>query len=632
MAAIEAKRGSMMMSNIRILAVVLCGLLISLEAFASVRYGAVYKNGQMLYSDSPRQSTLGTGEGCASDSDLLFRFTERAQPESLDLNVEQQNATGSIAIEITITTACLTGDLTFSYGHAELRGSIGSSADLDISPSRDRSVTVQAMTGAMASQSFSYTARNPARVDEDPFRFELIGERILFNLRDENDVPVIGTVARPPGDEVLARISIAARDQFVDPEDPGVTEDPALEDAAAALDRACREAEEGTELAALCRDIEGASGEELTVIARAFDPNELAAVPNSANQTTQIQTANVGSRLAALRGGAAGGTSFDGLTLSMNGTRINSSWLPVGFMSQNQNEGSTLLDKQWGFFVNGDISVGDRDDRGKEVGFDFDSWGITSGVDYRFNNGLVLGGAVGYSSYDADLNADGGELEADSWTTQVYGTYDLTRNLYLDATVSISQIDFEQTRVIDLTGTGSSGVLGRDVAFGSTEADQWSTSMSINYRHVFDNGWQATPYGQFRYADTEIDGFTEQGTSLFALRFPDQSFSSQLFSAGVRVSRSFSLARAVVTPFADFAYEYENDIDGYSLQTNLVVAPSIAGPAVEISDPDRSFGRLNLGTSWVFRNGSQVFFSYNLLLFERDTTSHTFYAGLRLEF
>jgi outer membrane autotransporter protein len=620
----------MMMSNIRILAVVLCGLLISLEAFASVRYGAVYKNGQMTYSDNPRQSLQGTGEGCESDSDLLFRFTEQAAPESLNLNVEQQNATGSIAVEITITTACLVGDLTFSYGHGEIRGSIGSSGDLQVSPSPDQSITVQSMTGAMAVQTFNYNAVNPALVGEQPFLFQLIGERILFNLRDENDAAVIGTVARPPGDQILAAISVAARSLFVDPEDPGVAGDPALEDAAAALEQACREAEEGSELEALCRDIEGASGEDLAIIARAFDPNELAAVPNAANQTSQIQTINIDSRLAALRGGATG-VSFDGLTLSMNGAQASTNWLPVGFMSQNQNEGSTLLGEQWGFFVNGDISVGDRDDRGKEVGFDFDSWGLTSGVDYRFNNGLVLGGAVGYSAYEADLNQDGGTLDSESWTTQVYGTYDLTQNLYLDATVSISQMDFDQVRVIDLSGARD-GVRPRALAFGSTEADQWATSLSINYRRAFANGWQVTPYGQFRYAETDIDGFTEQSTSIFALRYPDQSFTSQLLSAGVRVSKPFTLERGVLVPFADFAYEYENDIDGYTLQTNLVVAPSIFGPEVEISDPDRTFARLNLGSSFVFRNGSQFFLSYSILLLESDTTSHTFYAGLRLEF
>lgn len=630
MDAIKAKRGSKMMSNFRILAVVVCGLLISLEAFASVRYGAVYKNGQIAYSDSPRQSTLGTGVGCESDPDLLFEFTEQAQPGVLNLDVEQQNASGSVGVEVTITTACLTGSLTFSYGHAAVRGTIGSSGDLDISPSPDQSITVQAMTGAMAMQSFSYTANNPARVGDEPFLFQLIGERILFNLRDENDAAVIGTVARPPGSEILAGISIAARAQFVDPEDPGVNDDPALGDAAEALEAACQQAEEGTELAALCRDIEGASGEDLAIIARAFDPNELAAVPNAANQTSQIQTINVDSRLAALRGGATG-VSFDGLTLSMNGAQASTNWLPVGFMSQNQNEGSTLLGEQWGFFVNGDISVGDRDDRGKEVGFDFDSWGITSGVDYRFNNGLVLGGAVGYSAYEADLNQDGGTLDSESWTTQVYGTYDLTRNLYLDATVSISQMDFDQVRVIDLSGARD-GVRPRALAFGSTEADQWATSLSLNYRRVFANGWQVTPYGQFRYSETDIDGFTEQSTSVFALRYPDQSFTSQLLSAGVRVSKPFSLERGVLVPFADFAYEYENDIDGYTLQTNLVVAPSIFGPEVEISDPDRTFARLNLGSSFVFRNGSQFFLSYSILLLESDTTSHTFYAGLRLEF
>ena len=194
-------------------------------------------------------------------------------------------------------------------------------------------------------------------------------------------------------------------------------------------------------------------------------------------------------------------------------------------------------------------------------------------------------------------------------------------------TAGYSKTDFNQQRVVDLSGIGS---LSREVASGATSSEQYSGSASVNYRVRLDNGLMLTPYGQLYIADVSIDGFSETG-SVFAFDYPDQSFTSQLWSAGMRGSRAFSRERFILSPYVDLSVQHQSGIDAYSLQPTLT-GTSIFGPAVEISDPDRTFGRLDAGLSWVFPAGSQMFFSYSAMLFERHTTQHAFFFGGRWEF
>jgi outer membrane autotransporter protein len=578
---------------------------------------AVYDNGRMEVSSGHRFQNA-TAQAC--DDGLLFTFSETASPDPLALSRrDQASGSGSIDLLVRINSVCegvSGGQASFAYRHqAANGGQIG--ADLSI----DAFLTPMILAlepGETSVQTISYQAIGQSAQDHV---FELLGDQVSYFGG--------GSFGTTGSERILARINVAGA-SFVNPDDPGVVGDDRSRDATAALETACGSESASSELAATCMAVAGATGDNLARVAMAFDPHEMAAVPGAASESGRIQSANVGGRLAALRGGASG-MSLNGLSLSMNGMRFDTGLLPANLVQRmNSNEdGSTLFSESWGFFVNGDVSIGKRSRRGKEVGFDFDSWGLTSGIDYRFRKGHVMGVAVGYSEYAADLNDDGGKLDSDTWTVQLYGSFNFSDNLYLDTTLGHSIIDFEQRRVIDLSGfTG----LSRQIAFGATDATQWSASAALNYRVVLDSGWQVTPYGQFRYTKTDIDGFSEMGGGAFSMRFPDQDFSSGLFSAGSRVSKSFNLTRSVMTPYLDVAWEYESDNDGYSLQPTLVTSPGIAGPVVEINNPDRNFARLDLGSSWVFTGGTQMFLTYSALLFERDTTRHSVYVGARWEF
>ena len=103
-----------------------------------------------------------------------------------------------------------------------------------------------------------------------------------------------------------------------------------------------------------------------------------------------------------------------------------------------------------GLFVNGTFSFGDKDTTSREAGFDFDTYGVTGGVDYRFTDNLVLGLAFGYTSTEDDYASARGNMDANAYTFSAFGTYYVGK-LYLDGIFSYSWNDFDSARNIVYT-------------------------------------------------------------------------------------------------------------------------------------------------------------------------------------
>ena len=594
-------------------------------AEGATRFGQVLKNGQVMVS-GPGAATAARLLSC-DDEQLLFTFAETVSPDNIALRrLDAGIADGSqmATIEVRIVQVCASsGQATFSYRHTADRGTIGQ--DIDINPAAPV-LSLSLSPSASATAKVAYVVRpRSAETSEDDKNFQLRAAQISFFAGD-----VFGQAGR---DEVLAEISISE----APPLKPGLISEDGDDDGRASAARdafndACLDpSAEGSVFLDICREVQNVEDEDLARrIAEAFDAHEIAALTAASSEAGRIQARNIASRMAALRGGDSQ-ISLNGVALAYNGNLFDASWLPVSMSGLSLDEGSgggsTLLNERLGVFLNGDISLGKRDQRGKEVAFDFDSWGLTAGLDYRFVNGVIAGLALGYTSYQADIKADGGKVDSAAVTVQGYGTYSFTDDFYVDATLGYSRADVDQQRVVDLTGLAG---FGRSVARGSTDATQFSTSLALNYRLPLQRAWDMTAYGQLYYALNDIDGFVERG-SPFAVAFPDQSFVTRTFTAGFRGSRAISFSRGILVPFVDAAFSHEGGNDGFLLRPTLVETGALA-PRIEISDPDRNYGRLDIGTSWVFLTGNQLFFSYGLLLGESDTKLHTLNFGARFEF
>lgn len=607
-------------SGFRVLLLLWAGALLATAdpLMAATRHGAVLATGQVIMAAGPG---VAGPQACGDNDDLVFTFTENASPSGIELERRTLDS-GVIDLTVTIDEVCEPGQASFDYEHRSVSGGGEIGLDLGIDPAAPR-IALPIEAGASQSVQLAYQVQELDVPGDDDKIFELVGTRIDFLAGQ-----LAGGASR---DRSLATITVVENSGPPLPPDRIPGSDELVFDAGNAFNDACETALPGSSFADACATIAETdlTDAQIGQVARAFDAHELAAIPVASSEGGRIQSVNVGNRIAELRSGATG-TSISGIALAFNGQSIDTSWLPASAVdeaSSGGGGGSSLLSERVGFFINGEVSLGERDRRGKEAGYDFDSWGLTAGVDYRIDSGSFAGISIGYSEYDADLDRDGGSTSAETITLQGYGSYSFTDDFYVDATLGYSMTDVSQSRVVDLSGIGD---LTRSVARGSTDARQYSASLTANYRLPLEMQWSVTPYAEFQYAWNDIDGFTERG-SPFALTFGDQDFESETVGLGFRATRAFSFSRGVLSPFVDGSYRYENDNDGY-LMTPRVVEATGFGPNIEINSPDRHFGRLDAGVSWVFLSGQQLFISYSALVAERDTTRHSIFLGFRGEF
>jgi len=607
---------------------VLAALALADSAAAANRVMAVYTDGRVVSLSAAQSGPGGVapldGFSC-DDADLAFVFTETVNNQApiVEISVDEASEQSAQAtVSVVINQACGGGEATFDYRHESAGASIGSDGDVSVMPGQF-SISVPVNQGGTAATTVTYAAVDDNQTEQAE-ALTLFGDQIIFFV-DEN----FGQVSQRRD---LARITVPANtDDAIDTDELGEDVTQQELDAIGVLNDVCRQAGDGNGLAATCGQIQGASGDQARQVAQAVDAQNAALAAASAIETGRIQHDNLTNRLAAIRGGSSG-ISVSNLQLVMNDRSLQAGWVQALLQAEEQQQGqgydsTQLLGDKWGLFVDGSIALGDRDPRSREPGFDFDSYGLTAGIDYRFDNGSVLGAALGYSRFDASVDRDGGGLETDAVSLQVFGSIDFSDNFYVDATAGYSMSDVDQVRVIDLTGIGT---LGREIARADTDIEQFSGSLAANHRALLGAGWSANTYASVYYADISIDAFAETGSTL-ALSFEDQDLNSLLTSVGLRVSKPVSLRSGVLTPFADLSYEHEFEYDPFAIDTRFVAAP-VDGPGVFVAAPDRDFGTLAAGASWVFPSGNQLFVRADTYVFNGQTTRVSVQAGARFEF
>jgi uncharacterized repeat protein (TIGR01451 family) len=379
---------------------------------------------------------------------------------------------------------------------------------------------------------------------------------------------------------------------------------------------------------ALYADAANGNNAEVNEALRSLYPEEVLSHHASLNQLATTQFFNVDARMSELRGGG-GGFSVAGLTL-INGSQA----IPLGlFQSLLQDEepeigGPGDLISPWGFFVNGTISRGDQDidSDEREVVTDFDSIGITAGVDYRFSARWVLGGAIGYNQFESDLTDDGG-LETSGFTLTGYSAYYVSDQTYFDTRLSYGQVDLDQKRrlVANLTGFTLDQTLASD-----TSATQFSIAASVGH-HFTRGAWTITPNAFVRYMTSDVDGFAERGSE-FGVVYDDQTVKGTVFGLGVQVNRVFSLSNGVLVPQFDFVWNQETGNDDTVIDARYVGGDPGEFFRLSPEDPDDSYGSFGFGLVYVLANGKQAYLQWRESVGVDGLSRSTVNIGARFEF
>ena len=385
-------------------------------------------------------------------------------------------------------------------------------------------------------------------------------------------------------------------------------------------------------------------------------PEEASAQGTVSQTSPKVQVGNIGSRLAALRGGAAGLLAVDQLAFDFRGKSLGvgrvraglakysqeREWLAASLdraMAAEQQGGGggsgdaqgnerDAADSRLGFFITGKISIGDRPTSAREEGFDFETLGLTAGVDYSFTNRLIGGVAIGYLDTATDIVDDGGKLDAQGYSLSTYGTY-YAGDFYLEGVLSYGRNDYDQVRNIDLPQPfqGQS----RYVARGSAEGRQLSLNLGAGYEAAF-GATTIIGKASVSWTDVEIDGFAEQGAGPFNLRLGDQALESLESQARLDLTRAITVTswRMVLHPVLGLAYLHEFENDSRVIRGSFVEDQTGNTFDVPTDAPDRDYFRLSAGFTFAFIRGRTAFLLYDRDLDRDDLNVYTISLGLRL--
>lgn len=367
-------------------------------------------------------------------------------------------------------------------------------------------------------------------------------------------------------------------------------------------------------------------------------------------ENSQLQARNVAARMVQVQAGV----SAPALTLADFGL---SSLAPRTFsvalgVDEGLQAGSGFA--KTSIFANGSFYSGEQDPNSFEKSFDWDSYGLTVGVDHRFTDNFFAGVSIGYTQTEGDFDFNGGQVESDNMTASVFGSYYTDGGFYIDGSAGIGNTDYDSDRNIIYSIPGTTV---NQVARSSTDGDEVSFSLGSGF-HIQSGASTFTPRVRIDYLDTDVDGYDEVTCNLstdecrdqgndtagagWGLAVADQNIESLRASLGVSWKAAFNKTWGVLLPYAsaDFVHEFEDDarnvffcfLEDVLCPGNAGVASSADPFVIRTAAPDENFFMLSGGFVAQLAGGKTAFVNIEHMAGNDDIEYTGITAGLRFEF
>lgn len=222
------------------------------------------------------------------------------------------------------------------------------------------------------------------------------------------------------------------------------------------------------------------------------------------------------------------------------------------------------------FWSSGFVNFGQRDS-GK-LDLDYTLVGVSGGIDYRFSERFVAGFGVGYGRDRTDIGGNGTENRANACSAAVYGSFKPIDNFFIDALVGGSILDFDSTRFITADGSLTDGKRDGHQLFGSLTA-------AYEFRQ---EAWLVSPYGRMEMSRSWLDGYAEEGGSIYRLTYGDQTVDTVTGVVGLRANYAIDYTWGRLTPGvrAEYAHDFQGSSRaamGYSALGGLPYALDVEG-------------------------------------------------------
>jgi outer membrane lipase/esterase len=247
------------------------------------------------------------------------------------------------------------------------------------------------------------------------------------------------------------------------------------------------------------------------------------------------------------------------------------------------------------------------------------------GVDYRYSDQFVLGGALNYISTNSDYLSRSSTLDIDGYSLSLYGSYYQSEQVFIDSILSIGLNNYDSQREF------TTGGINHDLK-GDTDGAEYAFSLGGGYEFNYQN-LSFVPQARVNYLHVKVDSYDESSSgSGLNLSIDDQDIESLITSISGNLSLAYSTQYGVFIPYLSIEWAHEFENDSRAIIAHFVNDPTKTNFSVLTDDPDQDYFFLGLGVSAAMANGKSAFLHYEQMLDHSDTSQYTVTAGFRLEF
>ncbi len=191
-------------------------------------------------------------------------------------------------------------------------------------------------------------------------------------------------------------------------------------------------------------------------------------------------------------------------------------------ISNKTNEVLDKLSDDWSFWSEGSVSIGRTGDTSTSSSKKINTKGITLGMDKKISKNRLYGYALRFGNDDVDVGTSGTNLDTESFSLSVYGTFPHDDEKFTEGIIGVSTLKTDHVR----KGGGSTRTGERDGAqiFGS-----------LNYLTTYKKeDFNITPNLRIDLSYTELSKYREKGPA--ALVYKTQTIETGMISAGFTIS------------------------------------------------------------------------------------------------
>lgn len=311
--------------------------------------------------------------------------------------------------------------------------------------------------------------------------------------------------------------------------------------------------------------------------------------------------------------------------------------------------GSSGFASPWGWFTEGNYSMGDHEQTGAEDAFDFDSFSVTVGADYNFGT-AVVGASLGYDNYKADFNTSelvsGGDVTVKGISGSFFGAW-FPGNFGVNGIASFGKLSSDVERRVNYSNQGGCANCGAPLRTlsGSPDGDYIAIGAGVNYD--FEVGaLQLSPSVSFSYRKVDIDGYDEHDSAAnggLGLRYDEQSIKSLRSIVGFQAAIPLSKGFGVLTPSFKTEWHHEFKDDARTMRARYLLEDTLQATAAPGSgciscfnfstdEADADFAVAGVGMTALFAQRLQTYVYYETLLGAANLSSHSIALGLRGQF